>query len=209
MNRFTFLFPVLLWVLLVSPFEKSFTTLWIIDVQNYSFSPDNIPNVELGDTVRWVWVSGFHTTTASDFPDGAVSWDAPINIEFPSFDYVPEMAGTYNYVCTPHASMGMDGSFTVMAAQGFEDHILASEIMVFPNPFSQNIDVRFSDNIRDQIKEIAILDPIGKLLYRNEINLLEAKESVVLQLNALPVGYYFLYARDYSNRIYGKKILKK
>lgn len=90
-----------------------------ISVSNFSFSPDgstpSTVTIALGDTVRWSWVSGNHTTTSSSatIPSGAATWNSNINSSTTFFEYKPTVAGTYNYVCTPHASMGMTGSFIV------------------------------------------------------------------------------------------------
>jgi len=79
---------------------------------NMAFYPDNL-TVAAGDTVEWIWDDGFHTTTSGSIPSGAASWDAPLDPGNTSYRYVPVISGTYNYVCTPHSSMGMTGQFTV------------------------------------------------------------------------------------------------
>jgi plastocyanin len=81
-----------------------------VQVGNYYFSPSSL-NVEVGDIVKWVWVQGSHTTTSSSIPAGAPSWDEPINSGNQTYSYTVTTAGTYDYVCTPHAGMGMVGSF--------------------------------------------------------------------------------------------------
>jgi plastocyanin len=90
--------------------QNVFATLYTVQVQNYSFNPSSL-NVVVGDTVKWVWVNGSHTTTSSTIPPGASSWDSPINSSHQTYTYPVTIAGSYNYVCTPHASMGMVGSF--------------------------------------------------------------------------------------------------
>jgi plastocyanin len=75
-----------------------------------TFEPGSL-NVMVGDTIVWEWTSGFHTTTSLTIPGGAASWDAPLTSADPNFVYVVGVAGTYNYKCTPHESMGMTGSF--------------------------------------------------------------------------------------------------
>jgi len=75
-----------------------------------SFSPSST-TVTLGDTVRWQWVAGFHTTTSTTIPSGAASWNQTMS-SAGSFDYVPAVTGTYNYWCVPH-SPAMAGTFTV------------------------------------------------------------------------------------------------
>ena len=91
-------------------------TKYLVNVSNYSFTPASISNVQLGDTIRWVWVSGNHTTTSTSIPAGAAAWDELINSSHTSYEYKPTLTGTYNYKCTPHVSMGMVGSFTVVGA---------------------------------------------------------------------------------------------
>ena len=80
-------------------------------VSNFTFTPSSL-NVMVGDTVRWEWSSGSHTTTSGVIPGGAASWDHPITSSNTSYDYPVTAAGTFNYVCTPHASMGMVATFT-------------------------------------------------------------------------------------------------
>jgi plastocyanin len=102
-------------VLMFSAIPGSFAVVHIIHVGNFYFNPSSISNVNTGDTVRWVWDNGSHTTTSTSVPAGASSWDTPLNSSNTSFEYYPVVAGTYNYKCTPHFAMGMTGSFTVVA----------------------------------------------------------------------------------------------
>ncbi len=88
-------------------------TVFVVEVQDFSFSPANF-TANTGDTIHWMWVDGSHTTTSTSIPTGASSWSAPLSSGSPDFDYVVTVAGEYDYVCTPHASMGMTGSFTVV-----------------------------------------------------------------------------------------------
>ena len=94
-----------------------FATTWTINVGAggaLTFSPATL-TVTLGDTVTWLWSSGSHTTTSTTIPSGAVPWDHAINSGSTSYTYVPAATGDYAYKCTPHESMGMVGSFTVIA----------------------------------------------------------------------------------------------
>lgn len=196
-------------LLIILSVGKSYSTVWTINVQNFSFTPDIIPNVNIGDTIRWVWVSGNHTTTSSYFPEGAATWDAPINIEFPFFDYIPAVVGTYNYVCSPHASMGMDGSFTVLSAQGITHNESLAGIMVAPNPFDEEIAVRFASGSGSEIRQLTITDLEGKIIYNSEPGLMESDKSTTVKLTGLSRGSYILMVADRTNRVYSKKILKK
>lgn len=94
----------------------AFATIHTIQVgtgSGFSFSPSSGLSVQAGDTVEWVWASGTHTTTSGTIPSGAASWNANITSSATTFSYVPTVAGTYNYYCVYHQSMGMTGSFTV------------------------------------------------------------------------------------------------
>jgi plastocyanin len=96
------IFLLLLPFTYLSMMVESSATKWIINVQNFSFVPSNLTNVILGDTIRWVWISGMHTTTNLIIPPGAIEWDENIDMSNPSFEYVPAVTGIYNYKCTPH-----------------------------------------------------------------------------------------------------------
>lgn len=97
---------------------SSNATIHVVQVANFQFSPSVVSDVIVGDTMRWIWVSGSHTTTddpssqaATSLPDGAPTWNAIINSTSTTFDYKVTVAGQYNYLCVPHKS-GMKASFT-------------------------------------------------------------------------------------------------
>ncbi|HEX8462621.1 MAG TPA: plastocyanin/azurin family copper-binding protein [Segetibacter sp.] len=100
-----------------------FATRHVVQVANFQFSPANLTNVFVGDTIRWVWASGFHTTTCNpatqgpdnSLPAGAATWNSDINPSVTAFEYKVTVAGTYNYWCVPHQP-NMAGSFTAAAA---------------------------------------------------------------------------------------------
>src|SRR5690349_17304260 len=90
---------------------NTYSTTWTVTVQNFMFTPSNLPSVIVGDTIKWEWINGSHTTTSTTIPQGAPTWDSPMNDQSPVFRYIVTVPGTYNYVCTPHAP-DMAGSFT-------------------------------------------------------------------------------------------------
>jgi plastocyanin len=90
---------------------------WVISVVDFEFSPALITNVQVGDTIHWIWMEGSHTTTSTNIPEGADSWNESLNFINQSFEYIPQIEGTYDYVCLPHEGMGMVGSFIVEAFQ--------------------------------------------------------------------------------------------
>jgi plastocyanin len=98
--------------LLVMIFSLSgFSTKWVVSVANFQFTPASLPNVSSGDTIRWEWASGTHTTTSTTIPAGAWTWDQPIDAVNTIYEYKAILVGTYNYYCMHHPSMV--ASFTV------------------------------------------------------------------------------------------------
>jgi len=98
-----------------------------IDVFVYSFdfsiNPNGQPVVDpvitAGDTIRWVWQEGNHTTTAvAGIPE---QWNAPISSGSPTFSHTFNTVGTWHYYCLPHGfdngdqtAGGMAGTVTVL-----------------------------------------------------------------------------------------------
>ncbi len=123
---------------------RSFATVHTITVSNDVFTPNAIPNVHLGDTVTWTWLSGSHTTTSTSVPAGAVTWDHAMNSGSTTFTYVPAVVGTYSYECTFHASMGMTGTFNVITGTNVSAVQTTVLAPVYPNPVSETLHVMFN-----------------------------------------------------------------
>lgn len=92
-------------------------TIHTVTVQNFQFTPANITTVHVGDTIKWTWVNGSHTTTSQTIPAGAASWNSAMSQNVQTFMYKVTTAGIYNYVCTPHMA-DMKASFTASAVSG-------------------------------------------------------------------------------------------
>ena len=106
MKKYTsYITGFLLFILVMIFSLNGFSTKWVVSVADFQFTPSSIPNVSLGDTIRWEWVSGTHTTTSTTIPAGAPTWDEPIDNVNTFYEYIPVMEGTYNYFCMHHPSM--------------------------------------------------------------------------------------------------------
>ena len=85
----------------------------------YQFVPASI-TIQLGDTLEWEPFAGLlpmmlHTITSDNIPLGAVSFDQVWQMPADTFfQYIPQVAGLYQYVCTPHIPNGMIGEFIVI-----------------------------------------------------------------------------------------------
>lgn len=83
---------------------------------NPRFDPDEI-TIVVGDTIRFVAVTGDHTVTSgtgSSDPNSGDLFNAVID-EGDDFLYVFNAAGTVDYYCIPHEEDGMNGQVTVNA----------------------------------------------------------------------------------------------
>ena len=100
------------------------------DQGQYKYVPETL-NIKVGDTVRWVNVSGgpHNVQFKTDgIPGGAVdvlnaamadrigSVNGPLMIQpnaAYSISFAGAPAGVYNYTCTPHELLGMNATLTV------------------------------------------------------------------------------------------------
>ena len=94
----------------------------------YYFDPIGL-FVESGTTVTFRIESGSHSSTAyqegngpasvTRIPDGAEAWDSgTLSEPGATFEHTFETAGTYDYFCIPHKSLGMVGRIVVDEAGG-------------------------------------------------------------------------------------------
>jgi plastocyanin len=62
-------------------------TIIKIQVVNNQFKPKTV-NAKVGDTIRWIWKMGSHTTTSTSVPVGALTWNKPMNSTHLRFTYI-------------------------------------------------------------------------------------------------------------------------
>lgn len=171
-NYITVLFIIILFT------KSSFSFTHIIEVSNFVFTPQNL-NVSVGDTVKWVWVSGIHTTTSTTIPQGAASWDEIISSANQTYSYPVLVAGLYNYVCTPHIAMGMVGSFNANPSNVVPIISSATDYQLlqnYPNPFNPTTKIQFSIP-KSEFVTLLVYDLLGR-------------EVAVLINEILPQGVY-------------------
>lgn len=86
-----------------------------VNVSDFVFTPKTV-TVKIGDTVRWNWANGSHSTTSgtSGTPNG--QWDSGVHTPVFSFEQTFNQAGTFPYFCTLHWQQGMTGSVVVQTS---------------------------------------------------------------------------------------------
>ena len=76
MKKHPYISLIIVAALIISGLQAS-AVKHVIHVGSFYFTPGNL-NVNVGDTVRWVWDNGSHTTTSTTIPAGAATWDSPM-----------------------------------------------------------------------------------------------------------------------------------
>lgn len=88
-----------------------------VTVKSNTFAPAQL-TVKVGDTVTWVWAGGSHNVVSGancteDATPPTFSSGAPTADMSTKFTHTFTKAGSFEYFCTPHCSVGMKGTVVV------------------------------------------------------------------------------------------------
>jgi plastocyanin len=198
-------------ILIISGLAKA--TTHVIEASGMSFTP-SMTNAAVGDTIRFEWVDGFHTTTCdgstgTSRPVGAASWDEPLTDTDPLFIYVIQVAGTYNYKCNPHfpsmvGTIEATVSSITQISSSTPDRFALNQN--YPNPFNPSTKIKF-DIAKDGFAKLSIYNMIGQEV-ATLVNGNLAAGRYEVDWNALQVnsGVYF-YKLETDGFIDTKKML--
>ncbi|MBA2423312.1 MAG: hypothetical protein H0V61_08825 [Chitinophagales bacterium] len=115
-----------------------------ITAGNFQFSPDTLININIGDTIEWIWQDGLHTTTSNGIPAGAMPWNELLDSMNTTFTYVITVPGIYHYISVPDLPT-MQGQFTVNSLIGITAPTNSQfDFSVLSNLVSNQISLRFS-----------------------------------------------------------------
>lgn len=93
----------------------------LVEVRDFDFFPKEI-QVDVGDTVRWIWTGDIAHTSTSDAISGDDTWNSGLLENGAVFDVVISTAGSHPYYCIPHGAPGGEGmSGTITASEPCED----------------------------------------------------------------------------------------
>jgi len=142
-----------------------------VTVRDFEFDPPLVV-ADPGDTVRWVWESGDHTTTSGASSNvvhnpGAL-WNALIDQAHPTSDYVFTDAGLYPYFSIPDESLNMRGAVAVDSAStvGLPDLGVGSGLRAdppFPNPTALASTVMYHLDAPSPVR-VRVFDITGRLV---------------------------------------------
>ena len=197
-SRLTKLISAFSVLILFLAYNVSNATVHEIMVASFSFTPSSL-NVAVGDTIRWVWQDGDHTTTCNGTtgtsrPAGADPWDAPIDGANTTFEYVVTVAGDYDYKCIPHFP-SMVGSFTATTTSVNQTSSIVPDRFNlnqnYPNPFNPTTNIKF-DIAKSGFANVTIYNSVGKEVARlvNE-NLSPGSYEVNWNATGVSSGIYY------------------
>ena len=180
----------LIFVLCASIYHSK-ATLHIIEADSVFTQP--FDTILVGDTVKWVWVSGNHTTTSNGIPTLAMPWNELLDEHHPVFTYVVSIPGTYNYISVPDAP-GMKGSFVAIYPVGIaEPQSIVSDFRISGNPSRNNIS--FSLMLTQAVTgEVSLYNLAGakiQTLYSGEFLPVYFQRNIQLS-KAISPGLYFV-----------------
>jgi len=180
----------------------SYSRIIQISAGDFSFTPGVVENAFVGDTIKWTRTSGSHTTTCdgqqfTSRPAGAPPWNAALTSASPTFTYVIEVAGTYDYICIPHAP-SMAGTIIASTSGITQLTELVSTYELsqnYPNPFNPVTKIRFSIPASSEVT-LKIYNNIGQ----------EVATLVDERLNAASYEVDWS-ASDFNSGVYYYKII--
>ncbi len=172
------------------------------------FVPDYL-EVDAGDTVRFIYETGYpHTTTSTSIPVGATPWDAPLVTTGDQYDVVPTVVGTYEYECTPHALGGMVGTFVVNSSTEVQElDPDDTRFDIYPNKVGEEFVVDLYLHHRTNA-EIVILNLLGakvKTIHRGSV---KGTYKRWVNISNLPKGIYVVRFQA-GNKLYSQRLIKQ
>ncbi len=170
-----------------------------ITVANYSFTPQ-VTNAQCGDTIKWVWSNGTHTTTSTFIPGCAQAWNAYINSGSTTYSYQVTCAGTYYYYCL-YDSM-MTGQIVVNCSSGIGEMAQQPASLLYPNPFSSSVTITYSN-----AEEVRFTNALGEVM--KKVKLDKGADHMEIDLADLPSGIYFYTALKEGAVSVTRKVIRR
>lgn len=163
-------------------------------------------NAVVGDTILWTWVAGTHVVgpmSASDIPNGAAMFNAPIDASNHSFKYKVTVAGNYNYQCHPATPHGESATIVVTAATGVQQYNALSYLSsAYPNPFSEKVTIEIPT-----VDLILIYNFMGEKIKSFPVK--NGQTKFEADLSALPKGVFFYSIIKDGSILETRKIIKE
>lgn len=199
---------LLLSTLLLTISTTVFCTTWTITNAGKTFTPDTI-TITLGDSVNFVLSNSHDAREVSQttwLANGNTALSGGFQTPFGGGLVLPAQltVGTHWYVCTPHADDLMKAVIIVQNSitTGISQNKSKTNISVFPNPASDLIKIKASDNTTLG-STYNIIDQTGRLVLTGKLN----SETTAIDINGLKAGVYLLHIGERRRETF--KVIKK
>jgi plastocyanin len=165
-----------------------------------AYFPSSI-TVNQGDSVLFIWVSGFHTQQCNGgcFANFTLSSTGQKAVKMTS-------AGTHTYFCTVHGA-GMSGTIIVNSVASSNSSVNQKyELVASPNPFEDVVTLTINQGNK-HLTSVRVFDLIGK-----EVAYIDLKNktsaSYTLDFSKLNPGVYFCNVYSESGIVETKKLFR-
>jgi len=179
-------------ILVAGVIQFSKATLYTVEVADFQFT-QAFDTISIGDTIKWVWINGTHSTTSNGVPAGAVPWNILLDNLHTSFTYVVAIPGTYTYISVPDAPL-MGDEFVVRSPVGIESPALpVYNFNIVGNPSRDKIEYSFILGKPGAV-DISLYDILGKrmqTLYQGSLASGPFHHTIILTTN-ISQGLYFV-----------------
>ena len=162
--------------------------------------------IQAGQSVRWQWVSGFHTITSGTGladPNAGMIFDQPSDSQNDEFIFTFAEPETVPFFCEPHVGFGMRGVVMVQGAVGVEPTPARPAIGFtagpWPNPSARGASFRFALTAAAAVRS-DVVDVRGRHVATIADRTFDAGESVLTwdgrgAGGPVPAGVYYLRLR--------------
>lgn len=174
-----------------------------------SFSPASV-SIKTGDTVVFQLALSHNAVEVSQstYNSNGNTSNGGFSLPFGGGSIVLSKAGTFYYVCTPHASFGMKGIIIVTQSTGIENVIVNRSFELYRNPGNNSIIV--TANVTGQTTMNYVLwDASGRKVYSKSV-FYQSPGTITENLQpakSLSNGLYILSATSKNGLKYSEKLL--
>ncbi|MEM9822915.1 MAG: plastocyanin/azurin family copper-binding protein [Bacteroidota bacterium] len=177
--------------------------LHVIESGNFFYNPSSL-TINVGDTIRWINVGGFHNVNANINTLTGASYgnpDAFVSVATSDSELLTKvftLPGVYNYDCSvgSHAANGMVASFTVVdnttSTENVQEEVI-NALNVIYDPSARIINVNFNLNNSSDNASIRISNLAGSNLRTEKINAQAGRNEHQVDFNVdVPYGIYLV-----------------
>lgn len=154
----------------------------------FRFTPNNI-TINVGDTITWIIASNHNVVEVDSsvwVANGATS-NSGFSQPFGGGTQVFPVAGTYYYVCAPHAGQSMKGTINVLPnTTSIAEEKMANNFSFYPNPAIQQLTVEIPDAAN--YKQLEIANELGQTVYSQQL----ISGTEIIDISRFKSGIYFI-----------------